>query len=184
MAKKNAARKDAKNNEFDDSSYSNIRYSTSFDYDALDFTRAASLIAPRAKSNITIASYVVLVVIVGMLLINSKLLAPAIFMVLVWTLLQGLSRNWTWIQERQARSTTLALGNPSGERRHVVVTDDSVHTEVAGGTKVSYRIADLKHVENSELCILLSFGNKGYVYIPRSALSENRYRELGRFLQQ
>ena len=64
-----------------------------------------------------------------------------------------------------------------------VVCDDAVHVQTSLGSSATYPLSDLKWVSATDECLLASFGHGRYVYVPRRCLSENRYRDLIRFLE-
>ena len=65
---------------------------------------------------------------------------------------------------------------------HVVACDDALHLEDTHGTKMRFDYADLRVVYPTSEFVVAGFGGKRYVYVPRSALSEGRFRELVRIL--
>ena len=81
--------------------------------------------------------------------------------------------------------TNSTLAAPaSAERRHVAVGEKSVHVENEAGELGCYDLSDLRAVHSTSEFLVADFGQKRYVYVPRSALSENRYRDLVRFLNE
>ena len=83
-----------------------------------------------------------------------------------------------------ARSAELLGLGLKNVRRHVAVTDDAVHVENEDGELGCYSLSELRVVHSTSEFLVADFGEKRYVYVPRSALSENRYRDLVRFLNE
>ena len=191
MAKRNAkaaarrreAEKNADQLRFDDAKYGRPLFSATFDYNELSFSRAANMLAPRVEPVAKLASVVPLLGIVFSALAfkdNNPLLYVCFVVAMVFLVV---SSNWSQVLQGYARRTTLAPA-PGGERRHVVVTDDAVHMENEQGALGSYDLSDLRVVHRNDECVVAGFGARRYAYVPRSALSEGRFRELGRFLEE
>ena len=162
MAKKSAVRRRSEQSEFSDDAFENVRASMTYDYNELVLARAAERIHPRTKQYLTFVNLASLLILVFC----------------AW----NFRDNWNTIQLRVARRGSLALEGPN-ERRHVVVCDDAVHVQTNLGSSTTYPLSDLKWVSATDECLLASFGRRRYVYIPRRCLSENRYRDLIRFLE-
>lgn len=183
MSKKTAARPKDEANEFDDSAYENVLVSATFDYNQASYAHAALLLAPRAKQRLTFASLTSLILMLfcawnfrdnQVLLYTTAGLA--ILILFVWS-------NWERLQGRYARSSTLGLaGGP--ERRHVVVCDDAVHVQSSTGASDTFPLSDLRTVRYTDEHLVAGFGSRRYVYVPRRALSEGRYRKLATFLSE
>lgn len=182
MAKKSAVRRRSEQSEFSDDAFENVRASMTYDYNELVLARAAERIHPRTKQYLTfvnLASLLILVFCAWNFRDNNALLI--VLAVIAFALLYVWA-NWNTIQLRLARRGSLALEDPN-ERRHVVVCDDAVHVQTNLGSSTTYPLSDLKWVSATDECLLASFGRRRYVYIPRRCLSENRYRDLIRFLE-
>ena len=82
-----------------------------------------------------------------------------------------------------ARRTTLAAAPPS-EQRHVAVCEDCVHVESEAGPIGDFDLSDLRTVRYTDEHLVAGFGSRRYVYVPRRALSEGRYRKLAAFLSE
>lgn len=182
MAKKTAARRREGQSEFSDDAFENVRASATYDYNELVLARAAERIHPRAKQYLTFVNFASLLILVfcawnfrdnNVLLLVLAVVAFALLY--VWA-------NWNTLQLRLARRGSLALEGPN-ERRHVVVCDDAVHVQSNLGSSATYPLSDLKWVSATDGCLLASFGRGRYAYVPRRCLSENRFRELVRFLE-
>lgn len=169
--------------KFDDDAYEDVRFSATFDYGELSLTRAAAQLAPRSKTATTGVAFVCLAGMVAVLMISEDNLVWAlVFMVPALVALNAVT-NWHKLQLRYARKTTLGAADGIG-RHHVVVCEDAVHTQVEGGAVTSYSLSELRAVYDTEDCVVAGFGSKRYVYVPRAALSENRFRDLVRFLRE
>lgn len=182
MAKKTAVRRRDESVEFDDSAYENVRVSVTYDYNELTFARAAERLAPRGRQILTIANFVSLVVLVfcaWQLREQTVLLFCAAVVAFVVLYMWG---NWNKLQLRYAKRTSLGLSGTS-ERRHVVVCDDAVHVQSSSGASATYSVSDLRTVSSTDEHLVAGFGSRRYVYVPRRATSEGRYRELVRFFE-
>lgn len=184
MSKKNSARR--KNAGADaglaGKKYEGERVSAVFDYNELCLARASELLAPRLAGVTMVASFASLLAIVLVALVEKdQLVLLVVLFVISFSLLQA-SRNIGKLKMRYARGTNLL---PDGEalRRRVVVCDDAVHVEREDGSAESYNLSELRRVGETSDSILACFGNKRYVYIPRMALSEGRFREVSRILK-
>ena len=182
MAKKTAARRREGKLEFNDDAFENVRASATYDYNELVLARAAERIHPRTRQYLTFVNLASLLILVfcawNFRDSNALLLVLAVIafaLLYVWA-------NWNTIQLRLARGGSLALEGPD-ERRHVVVCDDAVHVQSNLGSSATYQLSDLKWVSATDECLLACFGRGRYVYVPRRCLSENRYRDLVRFLE-
>lgn len=185
MAKKAATRRRDEAGEkdgFAGTRYDNERVSATFDYNELCFARAAELLGPRLRSAVNVGQFVMLLalIFVAIMLGNAVPLLVTLFIVAVALLY--VYQNWSKLQLRYARTTNLAQGG--AQRRRVVVCDDAIHLEDAQGGTEDFDLSDLRHVHDSPDSILACFAGHRYVYVPRSALSENRFRDLARFLRE
>lgn len=187
MAKKStkpaARRREAERAAFDDKKYGRTLFSATFEYNELAMTRASELLGLGVKNVLTGVAFVTLLALILVILIDDTLvvLVGALFVVSI-ALVMATSR-WSWFQLRYARTTTLAAPATS-ERRHVAVADDAVHVENEDGELGCYSLSDLRVVHSTSEFLVADFGERRYVYVPRSALSENRYRDLVRFLNE
>lgn len=182
MAKKSSRRKAAAQAQsaFDDKKYEGVRFSATFEYNELTFTRAAEQLFPRGRSAATIVTFLLLVLLVltALMLENTPVLVVLFVLCLV---AMNAATRWSDLQIWYARSTTLAPGD-GAERRHVVVCEDEVHVEDESGDDAAYPLSSLRVVYATSDFLVAGFGNKRYVYVPRSALSESRFRDLVGFL--
>lgn len=182
-AKRRAAEKNAEQFRFDDTKYGHTLFSVTFDYNELAFSHAANMLAPRTPTALKFVSAVPLLGIVFCALAfkdNNVLLIVCFAVAMAFIVISG---NWDQMLRTYARKTTLAPA-AGGERRHVAVTEDAVHVENEQGPLGSYNLSDLRAVYRNSECVVAGFGQKRYVYVPRAALSEGRFRELGRFLEE
>lgn len=185
MAKKPQRRRDAQQAAplFDDSGYEDVRYAATFDYDELALSRAAELLGgERAKNALTAVNFGILAAIVLLLVIDQRNVVPAVIGVVAFVVVSTLSNKWGRAQLAYARRSTLALAVPS-EKRHVVVCADAVHTRSESGTTATYPLSELRVVRSNGDCLVAGFGQRRYVYVPRRALSEQRFRDLVSFLR-
>ena len=189
MAKKNAARRKDKgaggapNNGFANKSYEGEHFSATFEYNELCLVRAAELMAPRLKNVLLAANFVALLAIIFVAIVAEGFVALIVVLFIISVGLYYAVHNWSKLQLRYARSTNL-LPRPGVTRYRVVVCNDAVHAEDDQGGEESFDLASLAHVNANSESILACFGEKRYVYIPRSALSETRFRELTHFLDE
>lgn len=183
MAKKTAVRRRDESGEFDNSAYENVRVSATFDLNEVSLSYAAELVAPGIKRTLRPISFMALILLVFAAWQfrdqQTFLIVPAI---VVMALLFAWS-NWNRLQTRVIRSSSLALAD-GPERMHVVVCDDAVHTESSSGKRETYPLSQLKTLHATDECLLAGFGRRRYVYVPRKALSEGRYRSLVEFLRE
>lgn len=186
MAKKsNASRKgiEPTGSPFNDDAYENVRFSATFDYNELSLTRASTQLFPNGKNVMLGVSFFSLA---GILVILVVLEADVVFvlpLIVVSVIATSLTSNWGKNQLRYARKTSLAVEGAGG-RRHVVVDDDAVHTEFDDGrAPVSYPLSELRSVRATNDFVVAGFGARRYVYVPRNATSEGRFRELVRILR-
>lgn len=178
-----ARRKDAERVAFDDEQYATVLFSATFEYNELTFSRAAELLGPRLRTVLTAASFASLILLILSILVGeSFVVLTGVLFVIALALIFATS-GWSKLQLRYARKTTLAAP-PVAERRHVAVCEDVVHLANEAGELGSYLLSDLCAVYPTSEFVVAGFGSGRYVYVPRSALSENRYRELCRFLEQ
>lgn len=186
MAKKAASRRKSASpqRKFDDTQYDGVRFSATFEYNELSLARAASWIWPRGKYVTLAVAFVSLLLLVGMLYINQDLLIPALAPLAVSIVASSLNSRWDRVQLRRANRSSLALDETRApQTRHVVVCDDAVHVEVEGGASDTYPLSDLRVVHSNNDSAFAGFGDGRYVYVPRSAMSEGRFRELVRFFE-
>ncbi len=183
MSKKTAVRRKDETGEFDNSAYENVRVSATFDYNEVTLSYAAELVAPNVKRTLGPISFVALILLVFAAWQfrdqQTFLIAPAIIvmaLLFVWS-------NWNRVQTHVACRSSLAIDGGS-ERRHVVVCDDAIHTETSTGKHETYPLSELKTLHATDECLLAGFGRGRYVFIPRKALSEGRYRSLIEFLEE
>lgn len=183
MAKKTAVRRKDESGEFDNSAYENIRVSATFDFNEVSLSYAAELVAPNVKRTLGPISFFALILLVFAAWQfrdqQTFLIVPAIIvmaLLFVWS-------NWNRVQTRVICASSLAL-NGGAERHHVVVCDDAIHTETDKGERATYPLSELKTLHATDECLLAGFGHRRYVYIPRKALSEGRYRSLIEFLEE
>lgn len=187
MAKKNAARHKAAagtHPAFDDSKYDHVLYSMTFDYNELGLARASELLAPRLRGALSAASFISLAVLVLAALAFGNQGYPlliALFLVSVGLLYA--SSNIARLRLRYARTTTLDPAAYDGTL-HVAVEEDAVHVSDARGAGGDYPLAELRTSNSSPEGILAGFGAKRYVFVPRSSMSEGRFRELAALLAQ
>ena len=179
MAKKTpktaAGHKSPSQPRFDDKKYGKALFSATFDYNELSFGHGI-------RNVVTAAAFVALLALVVVLLVDEK---PTVLVFVVFAVSLALvfaTTRWDYLQMRYARRTTLAPTPPS-EVRHVVVCEDSAHMENEAGPIGDFDLADLRTVRQNGDCVVAGFGEGRYIYVPRAALSENRFRELGRFLK-
>ncbi|WP_455139334.1 hypothetical protein [Thermophilibacter sp.] len=186
MARKSpAARRRADQITFDDDAYDNVRFSATFDYNELTLDRAAELLAPGVHRAVQGAEVAMLLCIVGVAVLfgTETTTAPIVGLGIVAVVLLFVANRWADLQVRYARSGSLAPVDGS-ERMHVVICDDVVHVQSDKRPVENYDLADLRVVYDNSDYLVAGFGGRDYVYVPRVALSENRYRELARFLHE
>lgn len=187
MAKKSASRRKGASPQrrFDDAQYDDVRFTATFEYNELSLARAASWIWPRGKYVTLGVAFVSLLLLVGMLYIDQGLLIPAMAPLAVSIVASSLNSRWDKVQLRYARRSSLALDETSDPQvRHVVVCGDAVHVEVENGPKDTYPLSDLRVIHSNHESVFAGFGDRRYVYVPRSAMSEGRFHELVRFLER
>ena len=186
MAKKPAARrKTAAPGIFDEKKFKSPRIQATFDYNELSLVRASNQLWQTGKNVALGVAMVSLVCIIVYILLagGEGNLAPAIVLLAVSVVSSATVTRWDKVQLRRARTTSLGLEGEA-ERRRVTVTDDAVHMETSNGAEVSYPLSSLCKVFATEDSVTADFGKNRYVYVPRTALSENRFRELVRILKE
>ena len=185
MAKKSAARRREQSAQslFDDSKYEGVRVSATFEYNELSLSRAAEQLAPRLKSSMVFLNLASLLALVASAVLLPDLSALLIALFVVAVIIMYVQYNWNKLAASYARTTTLDPAAHEGSV-HVVACDDALHLEDAGGTQEHYDYADLRVVYPTSEFVVAGFGKKRYVYVPRSALSEGRFRELVRLLDE
>lgn len=182
MAKRSSRRKTAAaRDRFDDSGYQDVRLSATFDYDEMDFARAANQLCPHGRTVMTAVTFALLVLLV-LAALSLEDTTPLIALVVVCLVPMNLISRWHDVQIWYAQGTTLAPDAASG-RRHVVVCEDAVHTQDEAGATETYPFSEMRAVRITGDFVVMGFGRKRYVYVPRRALSENRFRELTAFLE-
>ena len=187
MAKKNTARRKAvagKEAAFDDSRYGNVLYSMTFDYNELGLTRASELLAPRMRSALSAGSFVSLALLVLAALVFGDQGYPlliVLFLISVGFLYA--SSNIARLRLRYARTTTLDPVAYNGTL-HVAVGDDAIHVRDSQGAGGDYPLSELKTLGSSPEGLVAGFGSKRYVFVPRSSMSEGRFHELARMLDE
>ena len=105
-----------------------------------------------------------------------------IVLFVIATALSYVTSNWRKLQLRYARTTSLGSWTQVG-RLHVAFCDDALHVEDKTGELATYPTSELRYVHETGDFVVAGFGRKRFVYVPRAALSENRWRELLRFLK-
>lgn len=183
MAKKSSARRREQSAQslFDDSKYENVRVAATFEYNELSLSRAAEQLAPRLKSSMVFVNLASLLALVAAAILVPDLSALLIGLFVVAVVMMYVQHNWNKLAVRYARTTTLAPSAYEGSI-HVVACDDALHLEDAHGVDARFDYADLRVVYPTSEFVVAGFGKKRYVYVPRSALSEGRFRELVRIL--
>lgn len=189
MAKKTTARRKAAKAtadapvKFSDEKYPDVRFSATFDYDEVSFVRAAEQLGPRAKTAMTAANFgsLIVLVLVALFAGDQTILLIILFFVAVALIYGG--RNWQSLQLRYARGTMLAP-DPEAKRVHVAVCENDVHVENEKGPVVDCSYSDLRFVHSTAESLVAVFSGRRYVFVPRSALSESRFRELVKFLRE
>ncbi|MBM6676953.1 hypothetical protein H6A07_09425 [Olsenella uli] len=184
MAKRNtraAARKDAAQPRFDDKKYEGVLFSATYECNELALARASETLGQRLKTGLTAASFVSLLLMLVSLLVDNEATPFVIVLFLVSLVLVYGTTRWDRLQLAYARRTVLAPV-ASGEQRHVAVCEGGVHVENEAGPLLDLDYSDLRFVRQNGDCVVAGFGQRRYVYVPRSAMSENRFRDLGRFL--
>lgn len=175
-----AARRDDRSDRYDDSAYEDLRYSITYSMDELQFSRAASLVAPSWLYNVGMGiAFVGLVAIILLLISNPDNLVPALVCMAVSLIGTYITGNWSSVVMRMAAGSTLALTG-TDNHRHVVITDTELTELGPDDRKATYPLSDLKKVHADDDACVLDFGSKRYVYAPKSAMSENRFRALVR----
>ncbi|OUO58503.1 hypothetical protein [Olsenella sp. An270] len=174
--------KGAAQSRFDDKKYGKVLFSATYDYNELEFARASETLGHGFRSVVTAAAFVALLALVVVLLVDNKPTALVFVTFGASLVLVFASTRWDRLQVFYARRTTLAAAPPS-EQRHVAVCEDCVHVESEAGPIGDFDLSDLRTVRQNSDCIVAGFGDGRYAYVPRPALSENRFRELGRFLK-
>ena len=185
MAKKSSARRREQSAQslFDDSKYADVRVSATFEYNELSLSRAAEQLAPRLKSSMVFVNLASLLALVAAAILVPDLSALLIGLFVVAVVMMYVQYNWNKLIVSYARTTTLDPASHEGSI-HVVACDDALHLEDAGGSEERYDYADLRVVYPTSEFVVAGFGSKRYVYVPRSALSEGRFRELVRLLDE
>lgn len=176
-------RRDAAHGPFDAKRFRSPRIQATFDYDELSLMRAANQLGQVGRNVVLAVAFVSLVCVIATLLVDPNSYAPAIAALLVAVAASAFATRWDRVQLRLVRGTSLDVTG-LGDRRRVTVTDDSVHLETTGGVDVSYPLSDLSRVYATDDSVTACFAKGRYVYVPRSALSENRFHELVRILKE
>ena len=184
MAKNSPARRRdiAAKGAFDDGAYDNVVLSATFEQNELTLNRAAEQLAPRLKSSFTFVNLASLLVLVAAAVLFGDLTAVLIVLFLIAIALLYVSSHPNRLAVRYARGTNLSPSAYEGSV-HVVVCDDAVHVEDEGGSHETFPFSELRSVRSTPDCVVAGFGRRRYVFVPRSALSEGRFRELIRVLE-
>lgn len=184
---KAAGRKTASNRgkaRRDDGKYGEVLYSFSYEMDDLNYFNAAGLVGSnRMQQILTGSSMALLLLIIGSLYDREHPLYPVTIAAFVlFLVLNVIGQNWTRIRDRYVSASSLTqLGSPE---RHVVVTTEAMIVEGPDDAASSYPLSELKKLAEDSDGALAKFGKRRYVYIPRKALSETRYRNLTKMLQE
>lgn len=187
MAKKSSARRRGDREArrtFDDSAFGNVRFSATYEYNELALARASELLAPRLRNALTMATFASLALLVLSALVfgNQAFVVLIVFFVVSVGLMYGMS-NVSALRLSYARSSTLSTEDYDGTL-HVAVCDDAVHVRDGMGVGGDFPLSELKTVNSTSDGVLAGFGARRYAYVPRSAMSEGRFRELVRFLKE
>ena len=182
-ARATAARQGAEPARFDDRRFGKPLFAATFECNELALTRGAETIGHRMRGALTAASFVALLALVIVTLVDDRAMVLMIAVFAVSLALVIATSRWDRLQRAYARHTTLAALSDS-EACHVVVCEDSVHVENEDGPIGDFALSDLRTVHQNADCVVAGFGRRRYVYVPRMAMSENRFRELGRFLKE
>ena len=164
--------------KFDDSRYGDVRFSATYQYSELELYQAAAYLGGRmAKTASYLFTTLCLVIMVGVILVDSRNLGLALVLLFVSILGTSVTSNWKKMQIGYARNSTL---DPRGvsERRHVVVSDSEVYVACEDGAQERYPLAELKRVYQDDEGLVASFGKRRFVYVPAHAMSAARFREL------
>lgn len=166
---------------FDDARYEGVRFSATFEYNELSLNRAAEQIAPRLKGILTVADFgsLVVLILLAMALRDQTLLLVIVF--LIPATLLYVTNNLSSLQVRYARGTNLDPVT-MGSRVHVTVCENSLHLCNDEGGQQDFDLSDLRFVHDTSDFLVAGFARRRYVFVPRSALSENRFHDLVRFL--
>lgn len=179
MAKARAAGSACK---FDDSQYEDLLYSATFDYNELSLARASTMLSPHGKTVVLTIAFASLACMLAALTIFKADIIVAIVPMCIALVSSTAVSNWQKIMARFASGTTLDMPI-GGEKRHVVVCDNAVHTRSEFGESHDYDLSDLRFIRSNDDGLLMRFGKGEYVYVPCGALSEGRFRDAVRFLR-
>lgn len=183
-AQAKATREQAARQEKHDKQYGNPLYSLTYEMDELEFSRASGLTKPDSiKTVLASISAICLVLIIVLLLQDRNNLTIAIILVAASLVCTAASSSWADILVRYARRSTLGLVGKDNHR-HIVLTEDEVIEEGPDDRVERYPLSELQFVRSTDSYALAGFGSKRFVYIPRSSMSEGRYRGAVRFLEQ
>ena len=168
---------------FDDARYEDVRFSATFEYNELSLNRAAEQIAPRLKGILTVADFgsLIVLILLAMALRDQTLLLVIVF--LIPATLLYVTNNLSSLQVRYARGTNLDPVT-MGSRVHVTVCENSLHLCNDEGGQQDFDLSDLRFVHDTSDFLVAGFARRRYVFVPRSALSENRFHDLVRFLDE
>lgn len=186
MAKKKSNRRpqvEDDSKQYDDRKYEGLRYSLTYDYDEYSYTHACSLVLEQGSNVCIGVAIVTLIILVVLLVVDETAIVPAVVLLVICAVASALGGTWRSIQMRYANGTSLAQKGPE-DRRHVVVCEDAIHVEYADGSEDHYELAKLKYVRSAVDYCIICFEDKGFVFVPRSAMSVNRFRNLVRELQE
>lgn len=183
MAKKSPVRRreQGAQSRFDDSKYENVLVSATFEYNELSLSRAAEQLAPRLKGALLFLNLASLLALIATAALLPDLTALLVALFVVSVALMYIQHNWNALMIRYARTTTLAPTAYEGSI-HVAACDDALHLEDAHGVSARFDYSDLRVVYATSEFVVAGFGGRRYVYVPRSALSEGRFHELVRLL--
>ncbi|MGI6231192.1 MAG: hypothetical protein ACOYJL_09900 [Tractidigestivibacter sp.] len=170
--------------EKSDRKYGTPLFSLTYEMNELEFSRAATLVySDRIKDALTAVSIVSIVLMIMSIIQNPDDLFLAMIFVVLSVVATAVSSSWPSITANRARNTSLGLVGENN-RRHVVVTADKVVEEGPDDRVEEIPISDLSAFRwNDDFCVA-AFSKKRFIYVPRSAMSEGRYRNLLRYFQE
>lgn len=169
--------------KFDDAKYGDVRFSATYRYGELDLYKAAAYLGgPRVKLACYLGATVCIVAMIGVILVDSRNLLPAVILLFISLIFTAVTSNWANMQVYYARNSTLDP-HAAVERRHVVMTADALIEAREDGAEERYDLADLRRVASDDEGLVAAFGQKRYVYVPAQAMSTSRFGELERALR-
>lgn len=192
MAKKSAAAKrrerarerSAEKHRFDDSKYDGVLFSATYDYNELLFSRAAETLGPRLGVAVRACAFISLAAMIILIMIFDTATLPVVIALVASLVFVWATTNWGRLQTTYARKRTTLAVAPGGEQRHVAITANEVHVENEQGPLGDYNLSDLSVAHQNGDCTVMGFGGGRYAFVPSSALSEGRYHDLGRLLDE